>query len=102
MQADTKVTLANSPTGDILFWGLVLIGGIAVMGCMAWLIKRWALSASQPGAAEPWSLQQLRDMKARGQLTDDEFGFLKKRLIDEYKKQSKRKDGASKKITTDG
>lgn len=89
------MTTSHSPTADILFWGSVLIGGIALLGFVVWLIRRWAFSATDSGDHKGWSLQHLRDMKVSGKLSEDEFETLKAQLIREYKRETKRKDGAS-------
>jgi hypothetical protein len=89
------VIASHSATTDVLFWGFVLIGGIALLGGMVWLVRRWAFSAPESGDRQGWSLQHLRDMKADGQLSDEEFETLKARLIREYEQETKRKDGAS-------
>ncbi len=89
------MTESNSPTTDIFFWGFVLIGGIALLGCAVWLVRRWAFSVPESGDHKGWSLQHLRDMKANGQLSSEEFETLKARLIRDYERKTKRKDGAS-------
>jgi hypothetical protein len=79
MLAATQTT-----TGDIVIWSLVLIGGIAVLGAVVWLIRRWALAdPDQP--ADEWSLQHLRDMKADGRISNEEFQTLKAKLIKQYR-----------------
>lgn len=89
------MTTSHSPTTDIIFWGFVLIGGIVLLGGVVWLVRRWALSAPESGDHKAWSLQHLRDMKASGQLSHEEFETLKAQLIREYERETKRKDGAS-------
>lgn len=91
----SAVTASHSPTTDILFWGFVLIGGIALLGGAVWLVRRWAFSAPESGEHTVWSLQHLRDMKASGQLSDQEFETLKAQIIREYAQETERKDGAS-------
>lgn len=86
---------AHSAPKDILFWGCVLIGGIALLGGVVWLVRRWAFSVPESGDHQGWSLQHLRDMKASGQLSDQEFETLKAQIIREYERETKRKDGAS-------
>lgn len=89
------MTASQASAADVLFWGGVLIGGIAVLGCVVWLVRRWAFSTSESGDHKGWSLQQLRDMKASGQLNDAEFEILKAQVIRDYGRETKRKDGAS-------
>ncbi len=77
---------AQTTTGEIILWCLVLIGGIAVLGAFVWLIRRWALATPEP-PTEEWSLQHLRDMKADGRITDEEFHTLKAKMIQQYKER---------------
>lgn len=95
------MTASHLPTTDVLFWGFVLIVGIAFLGGAVWLVRRWAFSAPEAGEYKGWSLQHLRDMKASGQLSDQEFETLKAQVIREYAQETERKDGASPDAPTD-
>ncbi len=75
---------AQTTTGEIILWCLVLIGGIAVLGAFVWLVRRWAFATPEE-PAEEWSLQHLRDLKAKGELTQQEFETLKEKMIQQYK-----------------
>lgn len=74
---------AKTTTGDILLWSLVLIGGIVALGGVVWLIRRWAFAGLE-SSTEEWSLQHLRDMRADGRLTEEEFQALKAKIINQY------------------
>jgi hypothetical protein len=72
---------AGSEIGDILVWGLALIGGVCVLSASVWAFRRWLFST--PGSTEDdgWSLQGLREMRAKGQITEPEFQALKTKLL---------------------
>ncbi len=74
----------QSTTGDIIIWSLVLIGGVAVLGGFVWLIRHWAFAAPEQSTDE-WSLQHLRDLKAEGRITDEEFQTLREKVISQYR-----------------
>jgi hypothetical protein len=75
------VLAAGSTSGDVLWWCLILMGGICVLGAAVWLVRRWSLGTPASQAREPWSLQDLRDLKADGRISDEEFQILRERLI---------------------
>lgn len=89
------MTASHSPTTDVFFWGFVLIVGIAFLGGAVWLVRRWAFSVPESGEHKGWSLQHLREMKASGQLSDQEFEILKAQILRKYAQETERKDGAS-------
>lgn len=73
---------AASTSGDVIKWGLVLIGAICVLGAAVWLVRRWSLWAPPATKSEPWSLQDLRDLKADGRITEEEFQALRRALLE--------------------
>ena len=91
---DWAVIAAKSTTGDVIFWCLVLIGGILILGIVVKLVRRWSLSTPSSGDDEDWSLQHLRDLRAKGQITEHEFETLKSRMLMRYRAADTRKDRA--------
>jgi len=70
--------LGISPTGNILIWvgalmGVILLGGIVSL----WLRRRYREDVGMAGSLESLSLQQLRELRDSGQLSQDEFEALK-------------------------
>ncbi len=85
MEGDFLTVLAATHgTGDVLFWCLVLMGFVAVMGVGAWLIRRRLFSTPATSSGDDWSLQQLREMKAGGQISEAEFERLRSMIIAQY------------------
>lgn len=87
-----RVVPPADPTGAILLWGLVLILGICVLGLAVWWVRRRLFGASSDDDAAGWSLQHLRDMRARGQIDDHEFETLKAGILDRMKNVAGREE----------
>ncbi len=84
---------ARSTTGDLLQTGLMLVAGVVVLALGVWLVRRWWLAGPREGRArDVWSLQDLRELRASGQITEAEFAMLKERLIAELKAGPRRSE----------
>ena len=79
-----------SASADALKWGLLLFVAIAVLSAAVFALRRWLFSKKESKTEPPWSLQHLRDMHARGQITDAEFQQLRDQMLGVEKS---RKDG---------
>ncbi len=65
-------------TANILIWVGVLMGAIVVGGVVAlWLRRRYHDSGGLEGSLETLSLQQLRELRASGGISEEEFEALK-------------------------
>ncbi len=89
------VFAASFPAADVLLLGSVLIGVILALAIVVFLIRRWSLSTPGSKGTDDWSLQHLREMKSHGQITDDEFEVLKKKVLAASHSSVGRKDGAA-------
>lgn len=69
-------------TGDVIRWGLVLIGAICVLGLGVWLVRRWSLRSTSSQGMETWSLQDLRDLRAADKITEEEFQALRSQILE--------------------
>jgi len=85
------VLLAKSQTGDVILWSLLLVGGIALLGVGVWWLRRWVFSTPVTDEADDWSLQHLREMHARGEISDEEFGRLRGQMISQYNNAASRR-----------
>ncbi len=86
---------AGSDIGDVFVLGFALIGAIGFLGTVVWLIRRRLLSAPLAEGDDSWSLQHLREMKAQGQITDDEFEVLKSKLLEATRLSLGRNNGTT-------
>jgi hypothetical protein len=66
---------------DALKWGVLLIAGFLLMGMVAFLLRRKLLSPSAPDVSPTWSLQHLRDLRDKGQITLKEYDTLREKLL---------------------
>lgn len=79
-------TAAADPVAEviqrILPWAGSLVGVVLVFAA-GWSIYRKRMIQDQQADRPLWSLQELRDMHARGELQDEEFERLKARVIEQ-------------------
>ena len=73
----------TSSTVDAIFWSFVLLAGILVIGVAVFALRRWLFASQAQNAEPPWSLQHLRGLHARGQISDEEFQRLKAQMLGE-------------------
>jgi len=66
----------------IFFWGGAAIVTIVALSALVMSLRRRFLNTNSAGSAQVFTLQDLRDMHARGDLTDDEYERMRTRLID--------------------
>ncbi len=68
---------------DAAFWGGVLILAVVILAVSLWYLRRRLFSASSQSSDEDlFSLQHLRQLLAKGQITRDEFERLKASALD--------------------
>jgi hypothetical protein len=79
----------------VFFWGLVLLGAVCVLGIFVWVVRRWSLSTPASAGDDGWSLQHLREMKAKGQITKGEFESLKTKLLEASRISMRGDDGST-------
>lgn len=71
---------SSRPVGDVLPWLILLVGLIIVGGVAIYFFRRWMWHDSRSSTAG-FTLQDLRDLHARGELTDEEFNAAKAAMI---------------------
>ena len=67
--------------GDVLPWLILLIGLILIGGAVIYFVRRWLYQDSSSAHDVGFTLQDLRDLHTRGELTDEEFQLAKTRMI---------------------
>lgn len=83
--------LAKTQTGDIVFWSLVLMAGIAILGFGVWRLRRWLFSPVGSESGDEWSLQHLRDLRSAGELSEEEFQSLRTKMISQIRSADARR-----------
>ncbi|MCB9852739.1 MAG: SHOCT domain-containing protein [Phycisphaerales bacterium] len=77
---------AKSDVGDVVFWCAIIIVALLAMWIVGVWIRKKYLGDSGPSRPESaLTLQQLRDMRRDGQITEDEFQTLKSQMIAQFK-----------------
>lgn len=70
----------SEAAADIWLWGGVLIG-VAAVALVLMLLARRRLFHAGKGTPEAWTLQDLRQLHASGQLTDEEYANLRAQIL---------------------
>ncbi len=73
--------------GQLLPWLLALLGVVLIGGAAIWAVRR-LLNKQSAGAAGGFTLQDLRDMKASGQLTQEQFERARDSMIERLSEPS--------------
>lgn len=69
-------------TGRVIVWIGLLMAAVLVLGFMVLKMRRRLLAEDEPANPESaWTLQDLRTLHARGDLSDEEFEKAKAALI---------------------
>lgn len=78
------VTGGGTDTEQIFVWCAILALSVCVLAAGIWWVRRRLFADRAPNGQDVWSLQHLRELKARGQITEEEFERLKARVIDRF------------------
>lgn len=78
---DAAASLAQQSTGRLVVAVLLLIGVTIVGGVVILAIRRRATEDRAAVPLETLSLGELRDMRARGQITDEEYEALRRAAL---------------------
>ncbi len=92
--------LAKAQTGDIVFWSLVLMAGVAILGFGVWYLRRWLFSPIGGEGGDEWSLQHLRELRSAGELSEEEFQSLRAKMIAQIRSADARRAENARKPAT--
>lgn len=81
-------------SSDAVVACLLLGLGFAALAAVVFAVRRWLFSTKAGSAESPFSLQHLRELLAKGQITEEEFEQLKTQLITTAVAADSRKVGA--------
>ncbi|MCG3136469.1 MAG: hypothetical protein HJJLKODD_00302 [Phycisphaerae bacterium] len=84
------MVLLAASRGDTFLWSALVILLLAGFWAVWWFLRRWFFSGAGGEIEQPFTLQQLRDLKERGELTAVEYETLRQQIIAEYKDTSGR------------
>ena len=79
-QTQTTAPPPQTPAGTVFFWCVVLLAA-AAMGIAFAVIRKLLLKEEEPAVSAGFSLSDLREMHAQGQLSDEEFDHAKRRML---------------------
>jgi len=65
-----------------IVWCAVLLGAVVFLATVIVMIRRRIMASRADESRVPWTLQNLRQMRAQGTITEEEFEKLKSRLLD--------------------
>ncbi len=88
MSSQVARVVEKSTTGDVILWGLVLIAGIGILGVIVSLVRRWSFSTPSTQVDDGWSLQHLRELRERDEISGEEFEALKSRVIRSFQAEA--------------
>ena len=80
---------------DVITWGLVLMAAVGALGAVVWYLRRQYVVNAPSASSEVWSLQQLRDLHAGGQISEAEFQRLRAEMIGAHGLQDRGRNDAS-------
>lgn len=72
--------------GQIIFWCLVLLGLLFVLCVGLWYYRRRVLGPVDK-LEQAWTFQDIRDMRDRGELTEEEYQAIRQTMIGAYRDQ---------------
>ena len=67
-----------------IVWTLVVLAGVAVLSVVAWWTRRWMYSEEEGDESPVFTLQDLREMRDRGSLSEAEFERMRAGILASY------------------
>jgi hypothetical protein len=80
--------IADSVT-EILLWGASLLAAVIVLFGGVWYYRsRWLNPDESEPRRQPWTLDDLRQMKQQGQISDEEYQALRESIVAAFRGSS--------------
>lgn len=71
-QAENPIDV-GAMSGRLMLWGAILIALIVVGGAGVMLVRKWVMAQKEERETEGFSLADLRGLRERGELTEQEY-----------------------------
>ncbi len=71
---------AREKMADVIRWGMILMIAGFVLG-VGIMVLRKRILGKRDEAPQPWTLEQLRELHLRGEISDEEFENLRAQLV---------------------
>jgi hypothetical protein len=84
LMAQASADKSSRLLADILPWLIAIVAFIIVGGVVIYLIRRW-LRSGEESESIGFTLQDLRDLHARGELSYEEFAHARQQMIGRLK-----------------
>lgn len=72
-----------------------MLGVVSMFGVAVWVVRRKMFGAGDSSGGAAWTLQQLRDLRADGQITEEEYQSLRSEMLGQHAMLTERNDGRS-------
>jgi len=76
-----KGLIAAGDVSAIMLYGGLLILALVALGAAVWWLRRRYMAEAESSVDGVWSLQQLRDLRAKGELSEAEFQSLRAEML---------------------
>lgn len=76
------VSAADVDVGTIATYAALVGAAIMLLGAVIWLARRRLLDEAGTSGGSVLSLQQLRELRSAGEITEDEFHTLRRQMLD--------------------
>jgi len=83
--AQAPPATTGNGAGAVVLWGAVIIVIILVGGLVVFQLRKRLLENEGGGSDDPFGLQELRDLKKTGQISEQEYQSLRAKVIDQVK-----------------
>ena len=74
--------LADSSTGGVFFWSLILIVLLIIGAAAVLRLRRWLKEDDAPTGGIGFTLSDLRQLHKQGKMTDEEFERARAKMVD--------------------
>ena len=70
--------------GNVVLWCALVLAGIVTLGVVAVAMRRWMMRDESTTTGPAFTLQDLREMRDRGDITSQEFDTMRAGILGSY------------------